>query len=136
MPGTQITTESKISLRVRCGFDWISFFLQFFWTLRLPHEGKGPDTEGGIRGRHKRTPARLGSGSAGRARPGAASCGRLPRLCFASRCEDGDGWLGCTVWLGCAGVGAGCWVGLGLRWVSAHSQFCYLKFVFFFQLCL
>jgi hypothetical protein len=115
MPGTQITTESKISLRVRCGFDWISFLLRFFWTLRLPREGKGPDTEGGIRGRHKRTPVRLGSGLAGRARPGAASCGRLPWLCFASCCEDGDGWLGCTVRLCRAGMGAGCWVGLGLR---------------------
>jgi hypothetical protein len=37
--------------------------LRFFWTLRLPREGKGPDTEGGIRGRHERTPARLGLGS-------------------------------------------------------------------------
>jgi hypothetical protein len=58
----------------------------------------------------------------GRVRPGAVSCGRLPRLCFASRCEDGDGWLGCTVQLGrvlSAGpCRRGCWL-LGRAWPPA-----------------
>jgi hypothetical protein len=50
--------------------------LDFVVAMRRKETGRW----GGVRGRHERTPARLGSGLAGRARPGSASCGRLPLL--------------------------------------------------------
>jgi hypothetical protein len=34
------------------------------------------------------------------------------------------------------GEGGGCWAGSASSRVSAHSQFCYLKFLFFFQIYL
>jgi hypothetical protein len=89
---------------------------------------------GGVRGRHECTSARLGSesGLAGRARPGTASCGRLPLL-----------WLRCTLrgrgragWaallrLGRAGLGDGCWVGLGFRPGFGRQPMLILKILFF-----
>jgi hypothetical protein len=55
-----------------------SSHLDFVVTVRRKQTGRW----GGVQGRHERTPTRWGSGSrlAGRARPGAASCGRLPLL--------------------------------------------------------
>jgi hypothetical protein len=70
---------------------------------------------GGVRGRHERTPTRLGSGSgSGLGRAGTG---------FASRYEDGDGLAG----LHCFGWAAWEWemaVGSGSASgrVSAHSQ--------------
>jgi hypothetical protein len=78
--------------------------------------GKETGCWGRVQGRHERTPARLGSGSglAGRARPGAASCGRLPLLWlrFTLRGRGQAGWAA-LLWLGRARVGDGYWVGLG-----------------------
>jgi hypothetical protein len=88
--------------------------LDFVVVVRRKETGRWD----GVWGRHERTPARLGSGSglAGRARPGAASCDRLPLLWLRFTLR-GRGWAGwaAVLRLGRAGVGDGCWVGLGFR---------------------
>jgi hypothetical protein len=89
---------------------------------------------GGVRGRHDRTPARLrsGSGLAERARPGAAPCGRLPLLWlrFTPRGRGRAGWAA-LFRLGRAGVGDGCWVGLGFRPGFGTEPMLILKILFF-----
>jgi hypothetical protein len=77
---------------------------------------------GGVQGRHERTPAKLGSGSRsgghGRARRRAVGC--LGSASLHAVKTGTAGWAALFGWasscqLGRAGVGAGCWVGLGLR---------------------
>jgi hypothetical protein len=66
---------------------------------------------GGVRGRHERTPARLGSGSglAGRSivRPAAST------LALLHAARTGTGWLGCTASTGPRGSG---------RWLLGRAR--------------
>jgi hypothetical protein len=108
--------------------------LDFVAIVRRKETGRW----GRVRGRHERTPVRLGSGLAGRARPGAASCGRLPLLWlrFTLRGRGRAGWAA-LLRLGRAGVGDGCWVRLGFRPGYGPQPMLILKILFFFfQICL
>jgi hypothetical protein len=72
---------------------------------------------------------RLGRGCFTRGE-GVSGSGRSPRL--------GAGRFGWAA-LGCAGVGgegSGCWVGLDFRLGFGPQPVLYLKFLFFFQICL
>jgi hypothetical protein len=99
---------------------------------------RGCRAEEGDRGRHERTPTKLGSGSGahGVVRPAAAALlrfvlQRLGRLA-GPHCSAGPRPLSWAVRAWVLAVGSGSASGQ----VSAHSQFCYLKFFFFFQICL
>jgi hypothetical protein len=75
---------------------------------------------GGVQGRHERTPAKLGSGSGGGGRARCRAAGCLGSASLRAARTGTAGWAALFSWaassqLGHAGVGAGCWVGLGLR---------------------
>jgi hypothetical protein len=83
---------------------------------------------GGVQGRHELTPANeltpaklvSGSGSGGRDRAWRRAAGCLGSASLRAARTGTAGWAALFGWvassqLGRAGVGAGCWVGLGLR---------------------
>jgi hypothetical protein len=95
--------------------------LDFVVTMRRKETGQW----GGVRGRHERTPVRLGSesGLAGRARPGAASCGQLPLLwlCFTLRGRGRAGWA-TLLWLGRVFSAGPCGSGGERGWLLGRAR--------------
>jgi hypothetical protein len=79
-------------------------------------------------------PEPLGSGTLGYD----ASVAAGPPLCCARRGQAGFGWGRPGNWATPLWGAKRMAVGLGSAssWVSAHGQFCYLKFLFLFQICL